>query len=65
MFDLIENPRITNGSPSNHNTIYAVSIYIKQGFFWTINITVAKNWNLNPFIIFYFGNGFPVSLSFV
>ena len=65
VFNLPKNPGIANGCATNHDAIYAIPVFIFQRFLWTINISIAKNGNMDAGIIFYFGNQRPVGLTFI
>ena len=65
MFYLIKDPWITYSGTADHNSIHAIAIFIFQGFFGRINISVTKNWNFDAGIIFHFTDQCPVSFTFV
>src|SRR5690606_41422158 len=65
LFDLIENPRITNGRSSDHYTIDSIFLFIFHCFLRRIYIAISKNWNFYVRISFYLCYFSPISFSFV
>src|SRR5690606_22651963 len=65
MFDFIEDPGITNRSPSDHYSIHSISVSEFPGFFRGINIPVSKNRNMYSWVVFDSCQITPVRFPFV
>src|SRR5690606_33507489 len=65
MFYFTKNPRIAYSRSSNHDTIYSITLFIFFCFLRTINISVAKDGNMNTWIVFHLRNQLPVGLALI
>src|SRR6188768_3504144 len=65
MFYLVKYPGITDRCTADHDTINAVFVFVFQCFFGTVNITVTKNGDLDPWIVLHFTDQFPISMALI
>ncbi|MNE84632.1 hypothetical protein D3C80_1815560 [compost metagenome] len=65
MLHLFEKPWVANGRSSDHNAIYTVAVFIFQGLLWCIDISVSEDRDLYAWVIFYFPDQGPVSISLI
>ena len=65
MFYLPEYPWITNSCTADHDTINPITIFIFQCFLRAVNIAITENWDVNAWVVFYFGDQRPVGLAFI
>src|SRR5690606_23735351 len=65
MFNFIENPGISNGCPSDHDTIYAIFFAVGQRFFGAVYITIAKYRYMDSRVVFDFRKITPIRFTFI
>ena len=65
MFDLVKYPRIADGPATNHYTINSILISVFQCLLWSVNVSIAEDWNIHARILFYFGNQRPIGSTLI
>src|SRR5882724_7126100 len=65
VFDLIEDPGITDGCPADHDPIHAISFPVFLCFFRRIDISVTEDGNPDAWVFFHLGDKAPVGRSFI
>src|SRR4051812_24574515 len=65
MFDLLEDPGVTDGRTANHNAINSVPVFVFNCFLGRVYITISENGNLYPRVFFYACNMRPVGRAFI
>src|SRR5699024_4446334 len=65
VFHIFKYPRIPDCSSAYHNTIFTITVTIKQGFFRTVDIPIPKDRYMNSRILFNLGYQFPVRFPFI
>src|SRR5882672_8413567 len=56
VFDLIEDPGITDGCPADHDHIHAISFPVFLCFFRRIDISVTEDGNPDAWVFFHLGD---------
>src|SRR5579872_5184622 len=65
IFDLIEDPRITDGGPADHDPVDTIPVAVRAGFLGGFDIAVAKDGDSDARVFLYPGNEGPVGLPLV